>query len=107
MRNVAKYSPPVFERAADQRHDAEICLELWSRLALPKLVGRALRPALRKLRPETILDLALRTGRYKLSLAKLRAAPHGLDLGALERRLPERLRTANRRIVLAPRIVPR
>ncbi len=104
VRNVAKYSPAVFERAADQRHDAEICLELWSRLGMPKLVGRALRPALRRLKPEAILELALRTGRYKLSLAKLRAAPHGIDLGPLQPRLPERLRTPAKRIALAPRL---
>jgi anaerobic selenocysteine-containing dehydrogenase len=109
VRNIAKYAPPLFERSPDQRHDAEICLELFSRLGMPggrlgKLVGRALRPALVRLKPEMVLDLALRTGRYKLSLAKLRAAPHGLDLGALERRLPERLRTEHKRIALAPKI---
>jgi len=104
VRNVAKYSPPLFERAADKRHDSEICLELWSRLGLPKLVGRALRPALRRLQPEAILELALRAGRYRLSLKKLRASPHGLDLGPLEPRLPGRLRTPNRRVVLAPRV---
>jgi anaerobic selenocysteine-containing dehydrogenase len=109
VRNIAKYSPPVFERGPDQRHDAEICLELYTRLAMPggalgKLAGRALRPALVKLKPEMILDLALRTGRYKLSLAKLRTTPHGRDLGALERRLPERLRNKPKRVVLAPKI---
>jgi anaerobic selenocysteine-containing dehydrogenase len=109
VRNIAKYSPPVFPRAADQRDDAEICIELWTRLGLPggrlgKLAGRALRPALLKVGPEGILELALRAGKYKLSLGKLRASPHGLDLGPLQRRLPERLRTANRRIALAPRL---
>jgi len=109
VRNVAKYSPPVFPRAADQRHDAEICLELWSRLGMPTLVGRALRPALRRLQPEAIIDLALRAGRYGirskgLSLAKLRAAPHGVDLGPLQPRLPDRLRTKNRHIALAPQL---
>jgi anaerobic selenocysteine-containing dehydrogenase len=104
VRNIAKYSPPVFARAADQRHDSEICLELWSRLVLPKLVGRALRPALRRLQPEAILELALRAGRYRLSLAKLRGAPHGLDLGPLEPRLPARLRTPDKRVALAPRL---
>ena len=111
VRNVAKYSPPLFPRAADQRHDSEICLELWSRLGLPKLVGRALRPAVRKLEPEAILELALRAGHYGLrrgaaglSLGKLRASPHGLDLGPLEPRFPARLRTSGKRIALAPRL---
>jgi anaerobic selenocysteine-containing dehydrogenase len=37
-----------------------------------------------------------------LSLAKLRAAEHGVDLGALEPRLPELLSTVNGMIELAP-----
>ena len=36
----------------------------------------------------------LRTGPYELTLADLEAAPHGIDLGPLEPRLPEVLRTA-------------
>jgi anaerobic selenocysteine-containing dehydrogenase len=61
--------------------------------------------------PERILDLMLRTGPYGdgfgaepdgLSLAKLEANPHGLDLGPLEPRVPEVLRTATGRIELAP-----
>ncbi len=105
VRNIAKYSLPVFERGPDQRHDSEICLELFSRLGLPGgRVGQLAGRALRKLKPEIILELALRAGRYKLSLAKLRAAPHGLDLGPLQPRLPERLRTKSRRVDLAPRV---
>ena len=41
VRNIAKYSPPVFERPADARHDWEICLGLWTRLRVPRL-GRGL-----------------------------------------------------------------
>ncbi len=63
--------------------------------------------------PERLLDLMLRTGPYgdgfgaradghRLSLAALEAAPHGVDLGALEPRLPEVLRTPSGRIELAP-----
>ena len=37
-----------------------------------------------------------------LSLRKLELAPHGIDLGPLEQCLPERLRTDDRRIELAP-----
>jgi anaerobic selenocysteine-containing dehydrogenase len=109
VRNVAKYSPPLFQRAADHRHDSEICLELWTRLGMPKLVGRALRPAVKRLQPEAILELALRAGHYGvgrggLSLGKLRASPHGVDLGPLEPRFPSRLRTKAKRIALAPRL---
>nr|MBA3819148.1 molybdopterin-dependent oxidoreductase [Deltaproteobacteria bacterium] len=105
VRNVAKYSPPLFERAADARHDWEICLALWSRIGTPRRLGpgaRVVRRLLGTLGPEPIVDLALRVGPHRLSLAKLRAAPHGLDLGALEPRLPGRLATHDKRVHLAP-----
>jgi anaerobic selenocysteine-containing dehydrogenase len=52
--------------------------------------------------PERLLDLALRAGPYDLTLADLEAAPHGVDLGPLEPRLPEVLRTRSGMIDLAP-----
>jgi anaerobic selenocysteine-containing dehydrogenase len=64
--------------------------------------------------PERLLDLMLRTGPYGdgfdptsdgLSLAKLEANPHGVDLGALEPRLPDVLRTPDGMIDLAPEII--
>jgi anaerobic selenocysteine-containing dehydrogenase len=106
VRNVAKYSPPMFERAADARHDWEICLALWTRLGAPRFLGPGswlVQRLLGKLGPEAIVDLALRTGPHKLSLAKLRAAPHGLDLGPLESRLPKRLATKDHKLDLAPK----
>lgn len=64
--------------------------------------------------PERILDFMLRSGPYGdgfaeqgtqeegLSLAKLEAHPHGIDLGALAPRIPEVLRTPSGKIELAP-----
>ncbi|HZJ28042.1 MAG TPA: molybdopterin oxidoreductase family protein [Acidimicrobiia bacterium] len=54
--------------------------------------------------PERILDLMLRTGPYgdRLSLDELEAHPHGIDLGPLQARLPEVLRTPSGKIELAP-----
>jgi anaerobic selenocysteine-containing dehydrogenase len=61
--------------------------------------------------PERLLDLLLRTGPYGdgfgahpdgLSLAALEAAPHGVDLGPLQPRLPDALRTGSGRIELVP-----
>jgi anaerobic selenocysteine-containing dehydrogenase len=105
VRNVAKYSPPLFPRAAGERHDWEICLALWTRMGAPRRLGplaRLVERALGRLGPEAIVDLALRTGPHRLSLAKVRDAVHGLDLGPLEPRLPGRLETPDRTIQLAP-----
>ena len=55
--------------------------------------------------PELILDTMLRFGPYGLSLAKLKANPHGIDLGPLEPRLKELLCTPSGRVELTPRAV--
>jgi anaerobic selenocysteine-containing dehydrogenase len=105
VRNVARYSPPTFARPADARHDWEISLALWRRIGAPRRLGRAgglVERLLGKLGPEPVLDLALRAGPHRLSLRKLRDEPHGVDLGALERRLPGRLATPDRKVHLAP-----
>ena len=61
--------------------------------------------------PDRMLDFLLRTGPYGdgfgsvkdgLTLDKLIAAPHGIDFGALEPRLPDVLRTQSGKIELAP-----
>jgi anaerobic selenocysteine-containing dehydrogenase len=52
--------------------------------------------------PERLLDILLRAGPYDLTLADLKAAPHGIDLGPLEPRLPEVLRTPSGLVELAP-----
>jgi anaerobic selenocysteine-containing dehydrogenase len=61
--------------------------------------------------PERVLDLTLRTGpfgdRYGevpdgLTLDKVKAAPHGIDLGPNVPRLPEVLSTPGGRVVLTP-----
>ena len=105
VRNVAKYSPPLFPRAADARHDWEICLALWTRLGAPRRLppaARLVERVLGKLGPEPILELGLRAGPHRLTLARLREAVHGLDLGPLEPRLPRRLGTRGKKLQLAP-----
>jgi len=63
---------------------------------------------------ERLLDLGLRGGPYGdqfgrnpggLSLAAVRAAPSGIDLGAMAPRIPEVLRTPSGRIELAPPVL--
>ena len=110
VRNVAKYSPPLFERGPDARHDWEIMAGLFARLKLPAASNVAER-VMSRLGPEAIIELGLRTGPFGLkrglkglSLAKLRAEPHGIDLGPLEPRLPGRLGTRDRKVQLAPKV---
>lgn len=64
--------------------------------------------------PHRALDLMLRTGPYGegfgrdpegLTLEKLRANPHGVDLGALKPQLPGVLETPSGRIELAPKLI--
>jgi anaerobic selenocysteine-containing dehydrogenase len=61
--------------------------------------------------PERLLELALRSGPHGdlfgmkpggLNLAKVRAAPGGIDLGELAPRMPEMLRTPSGKVELAP-----
>jgi anaerobic selenocysteine-containing dehydrogenase len=52
--------------------------------------------------PARMLDFMLRTGPYQLTLDELRVHPHGIDLGALEPRIPELLRTPTGKVELAP-----
>lgn len=96
VRNVAKYAPPLFARKPDQRHDWEIMMALFARMHLP-LAERLLM----KLTPERILAFGLFVGR-RTSLRALREQVHGIDLGALEPRLPGRLDTVDKKVHLAP-----
>ncbi|HEX4873124.1 MAG TPA: molybdopterin-dependent oxidoreductase [Nevskiaceae bacterium] len=105
VRNSARYSEPLFAPAEGARHDWQIFTALGERIA--RGLGTAPKPPLR---PDQILDLGLKSGPYgslrghplQLDLARLRALPHGLDLGAHEPCLPQRLRHADRRIQACP-----
>jgi anaerobic selenocysteine-containing dehydrogenase len=138
VRNVAKYSPPLFEKPPGALHDHEILAELTARLGgshgKSGLASRARAAVVRRLGPGGQLDLMLRTGAYGmphqgwvrwvaalpglgairrqlaaperrprgLSLRRLEAAPHGIDLGPLEPNLLRRLATADGQLQLAP-----
>lgn len=111
VRDTARFSPALRTREKDERHDWEILAALAERLSGDRRARWQVR-VMRTLGPARLVDLALRTGPYGagvlargrrgLALAALRAAPHGIDLGPLRRAFPERLRTPDRRIDLAP-----
>jgi len=115
IQDVAKFSPAVFPRPADARHDWEILNELTWRLAGGGTVKRARARARARLQQwlgvRGLLALALRRGPRGagfvpfgrgLTLGTLRKAPHGIVLGPLEPCLPGRLQTKDQRIELAP-----
>jgi anaerobic selenocysteine-containing dehydrogenase len=96
VRNTARYSPALFDRQPEQRHDWEIFLELANRM------GRT--PGL-AMRPDQLLAYALPLGPYAkdgLTLEVLKSHPHGIDLGPLQPCLPDRLFTADKKIDLIP-----
>ncbi|TVT61755.1 molybdopterin-dependent oxidoreductase [Amycolatopsis rhizosphaerae] len=79
--------------------DALVAAQLAQRNGLdPAIVGDRRGPA-------RLLDLMLRAGPYELTLADLEAAPHGVDLGPLQPRLPGLLSTSSGRIELAAEAV--
>lgn len=107
VRNAARYAPALVSPPPGVRHDWDVLLDLAAALRA-RGVGRknrgldlALR-ASRLLGSRRALDLLLRFGPRRLSVAALQRAPHGLDLGPLEPRLPGRLYTPGKRIRLVP-----
>jgi anaerobic selenocysteine-containing dehydrogenase len=142
-RNIANYSPAVFEREgpaewevfmrlagviAGQGPNADV--ELFDDMVIQTLIQREvgneaspiagrdpaeLLEALEPRRgPERVLDFMLRSGPYGdgfgtdpdgLSLDRLEQNPHGIDLGPLQPRLPEMLRTASGKVELAPEAI--
>jgi anaerobic selenocysteine-containing dehydrogenase len=89
VRNAARYVEPLVPRPSGVRGDFEVLLDLamsvrkhgGGRPGFRRGLGLA---AARLLGPRRILDLLLRFGPHKLSLSKLLASPHGIDLGPLE-----------------------
>jgi anaerobic selenocysteine-containing dehydrogenase len=114
VRNTVKYSPALFPKDAEARHDWEIQLELASRLQAlrgHRVLGRLMRGVLGRMGPTGMVAWMLRMGPYGaglnpfargLTLGRLREAPHGLDLGPLRPCLPGRLPRGWGRIRLAP-----
>jgi anaerobic selenocysteine-containing dehydrogenase len=119
IRNTAKYSPALFERPANARHDWEIFWALAARMGkvegpLGQLLTKAKTLLGKQLTPAMLIDLGLRVGPYGdhynpfdrdgLSLKKLKQSPHGVDLGPLKPLLPGRLYTHDKKLQLAPKI---
>ena len=121
VRNVANWTPALIPTDAPQ--DWETMLRLSSIAAgqgpdpdiavlddlvaadVARRAGLDVQLAGDRVGPERLLDLLLRAGPYDITLADLEAAPHGIDLGPLQPRLPELLRTPSGRVELAPEAI--
>ncbi len=139
-RNVANYSPPVFEREGPAEWevfmrlagviagqgpnaDAGVFDDMVIQTLIQREIGNEASPVagrepaelLEALEPrhgpERVLDFMLRSGPYGdgfgsdpegLTLDRLEQNPHGIDLGPLQPRLPEVLRTESGKVELAP-----
>jgi anaerobic selenocysteine-containing dehydrogenase len=121
VRNIARWSPPVVPKPEGELADWEILLALAERLGGGALgepwldrVLRWLRPLGVRWTPTGFLDLLLRLGPYGdrflpwsdgLNLTKLKAAPHGIDLGPLRPGVNQHLFHRDRRIHLSSPLV--
>jgi anaerobic selenocysteine-containing dehydrogenase len=109
VRDVVRHAEALFDAGPNARHDWQILLGLARRLEGLRGGGLSARvkwSALERLGPGRLIDLGLRLGRrrgaFGLTLAKVAAAEHGLDLGPLSPAFPTALQTKDRRIDLAP-----
>ena len=123
VRNVGNYSPALLDPPPGMPQEWETLLRLTGivtgqgpnadieaidRFVADQIAARsgldaeAAPDAFARRGPERLLDLMLRAGPYDVTLADLEAAPHGIDFGPLEPRIPEVLRTPSGRIELAP-----
>jgi anaerobic selenocysteine-containing dehydrogenase len=114
VRNHIRYSPSAVPKPKEGREDWQILNALTSRLG--RGVGRRAEAAVAGLpsvftTPERIIDLGLALGPHGvlrrgplkgLTVAKIKRAKHGIDLGPLEPRLPGALDTEGKRVQLAP-----
>ncbi len=107
VQNTVKYTEPLFNPEKNQRSDMQIFVELWSRLQPDGLKNKfktwMTKRYIFKKGEAGIIDAGLKKGPYSdLDLEKVIASKHGIDLGALQPCMPERLFTQDQQIHLMP-----
>lgn len=102
VHNVAKYSPVLFEKPKEAKHDWQIYLELAKRLDKKAPIATKIeRQLIKNLGPKFVLDQGLKRGPYaNMSLKKVKNNPHGLDLGPLKPMLPKGIKHKDKQIHL-------
>ena len=111
VRNTSRFTPAVFAKPGDARHDWEIYREI----ALRTMARLDRKPPLRKrlqararlsVSPTLIIAGLLRRGRSGVTMRRLRKEAAGVDLGPLRPgQLPGRLPARSKRIDAAPALV--
>jgi anaerobic selenocysteine-containing dehydrogenase len=107
VRNAARWVRAAVPPPPGVRDDFDVLVGLALALRARGFGSRRLRHGLSLrmagwLGARRTLDRILRAGPRHLSVRALERTPHGVDLGPLEPRLPERLCTPDRRIHLVP-----
>ena len=111
VRDTSRFTPAVFEKEKDQRHDWEIFREITLRTTArldrkPPLKKRLVQRARLTASPTFLIGQLLRRGDSGVTLKKLRGRPAGIDLGPLRGgQLPDRLPSKDKRIDLAPALI--
>ncbi|RYB96326.1 molybdopterin oxidoreductase family protein [Nocardioides glacieisoli] len=111
VRDTARFTPAVFEKDADQRHDWQIFREITLRTTArlerkAPLKKRLVQRARLTASPTFLITQLLRRGSSGVTMKKLRARPAGIDLGPLRGgQLPARLPSKGKRLDLAPALV--
>ena len=102
VHNVAKYSPALFAKKPNEKHDWEITLELAKRLNKNAPMATKIERWLTQvLGPKFLLGQGLKRGPYpQVSLKTLMKSPHGIDLGPLQSMLPQGLKHKDKQIHL-------
>ncbi|MFT4629120.1 MAG: anaerobic selenocysteine-containing dehydrogenase [Dinoroseobacter sp.] len=107
VHNTARYNPAIFDRAEGALHDWEIFNALSAKVSALKNKEFRPMPA-----PDLVVAAGIEADFYgpeqnpevALTMEKIKAAPHGIDLGPLVPSLDQRLATQNGLINLAPKI---
>lgn len=102
VRNTARYSPALFPKSVEQRHDWQIARDLILALKRQRGQSPSVKEQLRlRASPKTQLDVLLRTGSPRTSVRRLSRTPGGIDAGPHVPRLPGRLQTDDKRVNVA------
>jgi anaerobic selenocysteine-containing dehydrogenase len=111
VRNTARFTPAVFAKTRDQRHDwqiyREVALRTMARLTRKPPLKKRLTARVRlSLSPTMLIGQLLRTDKSGVTISQLRKHPEGIDLGPLQPgRFPAALATKDKLVDAAPALV--